>query len=285
MGTSIQLLFLLFGLTCARENEVDVNVTTKISERVKRDVEEYIHNGEDGQMATAVALAYGDSKKPFCSGSILSSNRVITVGHCVDQFDSDYGNLRVVAGTADLRNYYHGNIGFEQVFEVESAAIHPYYEKKGTKKVEFDLAILELKTDMNLNGKTMKAVTLPPHELRHEGRKIKVGGWGKLSAYGGQSPVHQVIDIEIHPNKRCKKTYNNGEFDDQQMFCGGDEKQGACKGDSGAGAVHEFNGKSILFGVVSVGYKSDLQTSCMKETIFQRMSASLPWIYRETKIK
>ena len=236
-------------------------------------------------MATAVALAYGDSKKPFCSGTIIRSNRIITAAHCVDQFNGDYRNLLVVAGSADLRNFYHGNTGFEQVFEVMSAAIHPYYQKKGKKKVDFDLAILELKTDMNLNGKTIKAVTLPPHELRHEGRKIKVGGWGQLSAYGGQSGKHQVIDIEIHPNKRCKKTYNNGEFDDQQMFCGGDEKQGACLLLSGAGAVHEFNGKSILFGVVSAGYKDGLQTSCMKETIFQRISASLPWIYRETKLK
>ena len=153
-------------------------------------------------------------------------------------------------------------------------------------KVLFDLAILELKTEMALNGITMKAVTLPPPELRQLGRKIKVGGWGQRGVYDRGSATHQVIDIEIHPSKRCLETFVDGEFDEEQMFCAGDKNKSPCFGDSGAGAVHEFGSKLILFGVVSFGFSSDrLHSSCQKETTFQRISTSLPWIYRETKLK
>ena len=263
----------------------------KMTERQKRAIDLFITNGKDEDMATAVALVKMDEKKrwvAFCGGSILTNDRILTAGHCLEAFkNGDYQTLRVVAGTGDLKPFYHGRSGgFEEVFEVKKVVMHPHYQRNEKEKVLFDLAILELKTEMALNGITMKAVTLPPPELRQLGRKIKVGGWGQRGVYDRGSATHQVIDIEIHPSKRCLETFVDGEFDEEQMFCAGDKNKSPCFGDSGAGAVHEFGSKSILFGVVSFGFSSDrLHSSCQKETTFQKISASLPWIYRETKLK
>ena len=236
---------------------------------------------EKEQVPTAVALVNETSRQPFCSGTILTKHRIITAAHCLEKFNGDYKDLRIVAGTADLSLYYRQEKGFYQVHEVKSASFHSHYDKKN---IQFDLAIIHLKTKINFNVDTIKAAVLPPPELKYEGREIKVGGWGQLSAYGGQPAFHRVINIEIHPNERCKERF--GDFDERQMFCGGDRQHTACKGDSGGGAIHEFGSKSILFGVVSFGYKDDdLHSSCRKETTFQKISASLPWIYRETKLK
>ena len=67
----------------------------------------------------------------------------------------------------------------------------------------------------------VQAALLPPPGLRHVGKEIKVGGWGKYTVEFLASVVHRAIDIKINPDWECSDSFDYGEFIPSQMFCAG----------------------------------------------------------------
>jgi secreted trypsin-like serine protease len=260
----------------------------------KRDLEGYILGGSPKSMPTAVAIfiKLGDNPipQPRCSGTILSEDILLSAAHCF--FDENGTEVNVdafiiLAGEGDLRHYLMGQPNLVQELNVTEVIIHPYYKYINNIPGEqdeliWDLAILKLNIKMNIEtNHRVQAALLPPPGLRHVGKEITVGGWGKYTVEFLASVVHRAIDIQINPDWECADSFDNGEFVPSQMFCAGKRGLTSCTGDSGAGSlIYGGSSKPIILGVLSFGV-----SDCSKASAFQRVEKSLPWIYKVTKLR
>ena len=248
--------------------------------RVKRETP-VIHGGNKYSLTNVVALTMKDDlkKEIFCSGNILTKTFIATAANCMDKIKDKAGNfnvenLEVVAGEVNLRNYRRGGKRFEEIFSVKRAIIHPHYYNEKNGNMIWNLALLELNEEMDLEStQRMEAALLPPPELRLAGREITVGGWGQTGEDPGcQIFDLQVINITVHPQEVCEEKYPDS-FIKENMFCAGAKDTTICHGGSESGALLQANRKIFLLGIVSYGINT---------RVFHSTGASLPWIFKET---
>ena len=227
---------------------------------LKREITPHIRNGTAQFMSTAVSIFLDHT--PVCSGTILSEDTIITAGHCFDSIENletEAGRLDIVAGEGDLISYLTGKSKYAEELKVKTIHRHPRYEHVVGKKLVWDLAILKLATKIPIgtNPKIDSAI-LPFKDRSYDGSYVRVGGWGRVSAYSGGSPVHLVIDVNINPDNHCSDQYKPGEFIPSQMFCLGNTTFTTCLGDSGAGdrlickIFHKTRGcpaENMLYGI------------------------------------
>ena len=117
--------------------------------------------------------------------------------------------------------------------------------------------------------------------MRHTGKEVRVGGWGRTGAWFSPSLDHRAIDITIMDDEECLNIYNGlAEFIPAKMFCAGRKGKTTCGGDSGAGAIFHGWGQPILLGVVSFGTRG-----CSEASVFPKIEKALPWIFKETKLR
>jgi len=276
--TSLCLLMLLM------HNGMKLKLSDKSdAKRVKRETP-FIRGGSKDSLTTAVALTLKDDSKKevFCSGNILSSSFIATAAHCMDKIKDRAGhlnveNLEVLAGEANLWNYRRGEKGFEEIFSVKRATLHPHFNKEKNGNMVWDLALLELNEEMDLEStQRMEAAVLPPPELRLAGREITVGGLRQTDGVPGRQIFDlQAINITVHPQEICEGKYPDS-FITENMFCAGAKGTTAYRGDSGSSALLHTNGKIFLLGVVSYG---------LDTRVFSSIGKSLPWIFKETGLK
>jgi hypothetical protein len=163
--------------------------------------------------------------------------------------------------------------------------IHPHYrhvngEHGEQEELIWDLAIIKLSSKMPIEtNPNMEIAKLPPPGMRHMGKKVQVGGWGRHRPYSGASVIHQPIDLMINSDEKCSDTYDVGEFLPSQMFCAGKRGMTTCRGDSGTAALYIWNNMPIIIRVLS------FETKPCTTTVFQRVEKSLSWIIRETNIR
>jgi secreted trypsin-like serine protease len=266
-----------------------VKVTSEQEHNVtKREIDQQIIGGSAVSMPTAVLILIKPDEVTTnsCSGTILSEDIVLSAGHCFD-IPGSYANVTtIVAGISDLRNYLFVETNNAQILNVEWVTIHPRYRyidggPGEQEELIWDLALIKLSSKMELEtNPNMEAVKLPPPGMRHVGKIVQVGGWWRYSPNSGSSLVHQAIDLIINSDEKCSDTYDVGEYLPSLMFCAGERGQTTCRGDSGSGALFNWNNKQILIGVLSFGTKG-----CKTASVFQRVEKSLPWIFRETNIR
>ena len=277
--SQVILQILVFANVTASEQEHNVT---------KREIDQQIIGGFAISMPTAVLILIkpDESTTNSCSGTILSEDIILSAGHCFD-IPGSYANVTtIVAGVSDLQNYLTGRPNIAQVFNVEKVTIHPRYrhvdgEPGEQEELIWDLAIIKLSSKMEIGtNPNMEAVKLPPPGIRHAGKIVRVGGWGRYTPHSGVSLIHQEIHVMINPDTTCSDTYDVGEYLPSLMFCAGERGQTTCRGDSGSGALINWNNKKILIGVLSFGTKG-----CKTASVFQRVDKSLPWIFRETKLR
>ena len=237
---------------------------------------------------TAVAILIQDY--PSCSGTILSNFWVATAGHCFENVT--VSDLKVVAGVVSLLSDEAVKVGVKRIVK------HPRYkivENDELKVLDWDLALLELDKSLEISSNEMISnAELPLPAVKHHGKPIIIGGWGRTDQYSAPSFNHMSINVTINTTEDCLKTHPVSNFHEDRMFCAGTESETTCPGDStftkhvfhillgdsGAGAIFHGWKVPVLLGVVSFG-----RIGCQTSTVYTKVDKFLPWIYKQTKIR
>ena len=123
---------------------------------------------------------------------------------------------------------------------VESISIHPRYS--GPKRVHFDVALLHMIEDFNLE-KNIDTICLPEFPDRTEGnydsQDCHIMGWGVDTFESQQySVILKQAKLPIVQNNQCQNLLRNTRLSNTfklhgSFLCAGGGKQDACKGDGG----------------------------------------------------
>ncbi|XP_021932320.1 trypsin-1-like isoform X1 [Zootermopsis nevadensis] len=197
----------------------------------------------------SLQLVSGWTARHICGGVVLANYWVLTAGHCTAGLSPTA--LSVVAGDNDLYT--------EEGREQRSYVIRVVTTNFAINNFSNDIALLQLKKPLHLDGERIAPVCLPqPGEKFIDGYGI-VTGWGRLTENGNLPHLLQMVSLPIIPTSECHDMYEKlgyAKYLNQCQLCGGFEEGGSdsCQGDSGGPLVClHTDGLYYLCGVVSWG--------------------------------
>ena len=263
------------------QSKHDVVLTKHNLARTKRYIEPQISGGDIKTVKSAVSIwiKENNNKDPICSGTLISNTWVITAGHCVK--DVNLTNILVVAAEMNILRYIRGQSQIAIENGVRNVRIHPKYFVIPNQLYDWDIALLELDNSIVISSNPdIEIALLPPPSIKHSGKKIRVGGWGKTGFWLPRSAEHKAIEVIINEDNECEKIFRDvGDFFVARMFCAGRMGKTTCTGDSGAGAIFNDWGFPIVLGIVSFGSR------CSTASGYPKIEKALDWIYNETEIR
>ncbi|XP_054158936.1 transmembrane protease serine 9-like [Oppia nitens] len=218
------------------------------------------------------------SNKPFCGGTLISRQLVVTAAHCMK---SIYGskqpdNIMIRLGVHDVENTTEP---MARDYTVESIIVHKNYTD-----VEngYDIALIKLKDRVKLSPE-VRPICLPA-SLNHsdhntyEDKLAMLAGWGRKVEFGSGSTELMEVEVQVWNNTACNESLAKFNIIDS-MVCAGDRAGGkdSCQGDSGGPLMYRrpADTKWELIGIVSFGAGCGRENSPGANT---RVTHYIDWI-------
>ncbi|XP_012386524.2 mannan-binding lectin serine protease 1 isoform X3 [Dasypus novemcinctus] len=221
-----------------------------------------IFNGRPAQKGTMpwIAMLSHLNGQPFCGGSLLGTNWIVTAAHCLHQLlnpddpivhNSDLltpSDFKIILG----KHWRRRSDENEQHLMVKHIIIHPLYNPN---TFENDVGLVELSKNAVLNDFVMP-ICLPEGPAQ-EGAVVIVSGWGKQFLQRFPETLME-IEIPIVDHRTCQEAYASLKKKvTGDMICAGEKEGGkdACAGDSGGPmmTLDRERGQWYLVGTVSWG--------------------------------
>ncbi|XP_063117289.1 mannan-binding lectin serine protease 1 isoform X2 [Cavia porcellus] len=221
-----------------------------------------IFNGRPAEKGTTpwIAMLSHPTDVPFCGGTLLDLNWLVTAAHCLHQpVDSEDPRLHAsyLLHPSDFKiimgkHWRRHSDADEQHLRVKQIILHPLYNPS---TFENDVALLELSESPTLNNFVMPICL--PEEPSQEGSMVIVSGWGKQFLQRFPETLME-IEIPLVDHHTCKEAYVPLKKKvTEDMICAGEKEGGkdACAGDSGGPMVtlDTERGRWYLVGTVSWG--------------------------------
>lgn len=232
--------------------------------------------GQFPWLAAVIDLNNASSgKEGLCSGTVVSSDVVLTAAHCVINVATGrrdpISHFRVLTGTVDLEH-----LSQLQVSTVSGVFVYPWYNND---TITGDAALLVLTTPT-----TAPAISLASRsDVRYmqPGTEVAIAGWGKLrpAATHLAPTLHWGLIVTQRPGY-CR-TYNGidaVEFNRHRQFCAIDPHfvVSTCGGDSGGPAIVASTATTFLeVGIVSSGAHN---CSARVPSVFTRIDLVSAWV-------
>lgn len=200
-----------------------------------------------GEFPFVVAIEGSDAPAgldQFCGGSLISTTRVLTAAHCVD--DAIPSEIAVLVGTHLLDS------GGQQI-AVDEIHVHRGWDPDTSRN---DLAVLDLSAPVTLSTNVAPIPTPRRNQnVAPAGTLSTVVGWGRTAeAPGGSFPSYLLkAGFPILADSGCS-AYGL-DFHGPTMLCAGVLAGGtdACQGDSGGPLSTVSSGTTYQVGIVSWG--------------------------------
>jgi secreted trypsin-like serine protease len=216
----------------------------------------------------------------LCTGTVLSSDLVLTAGHCVTvqgtvvQYPAS--GFHVITGRLDVDDTSTG-----QVSGVSQVIVNPGYDPT---KPDGDVALLELSTPTT--APAMALANTSSSALVKPGSTVQIAGWGLTN---GSDPLSIPSDLQwattvIQSSSLCAQqaTAVGSSFDSADQLCTMDTPTDAtttCEGDSGGPLIANYlTDDPIQIGVTDWGIGNS-SNSCLSDApdYFTLASAIYPW--------
>jgi len=252
-----------------------------------------IVGGEDArsnQYPWQVGLMYTDQDtESFCGGTLLSSDTVLTAGHCVF---SIFGAKLPTVYVAFPR----GEITLDKAMKIQSSEIllHPYYGYVYFPIANNDFAIIKLSRPVEQFDDSTRPICLPDPTESYEDNAAEVTGWGLVDQPNSIPADNlQTLNVTTMDNKECQDKINNfsqsvGEdiTDDiitTNMLCAQHSTDAAkmpCSGDSG-GPLITLNKEGSHYSQIGVVSWGDGLCAGPMPGVFGRVTDQLYWIMKQ----
>lgn len=203
------------------------------------------------------ALHEAGATSPFCGGTLIGKNLVVTAAHCVSDLA---GPLEVWLGVSDMKK-------LPESIAVEAVRVHPQYHSR---RFQHDVALLFLEDDA---GRT----TAPIHSQKRTDEALHLIGFGNTSRKGHTYPdILQSAYVKELPAYACQAIGGPYQFVIEQQICASAPSSDSCDGDSGGPLL--LNNE--LYGIVSWG------TGCGNPSqpgVYTRAASYQEWLQKEAQ--
>ncbi|CAG9764269.1 unnamed protein product [Ceutorhynchus assimilis] len=222
----------------------------------------------------------------FCGSTIISSNLLLTAGHCVWKMPENL--IKAISGKS-FSDFYKNELN-SQMSDVESTFIYPLYQDS-LGNYGSDIAIVKLKSGFSFNEFILPICmnwTLRNFIRELETRTLEgqVAGMG-ITENGTISTRLRRTNVEILKTEDCiqNQRYEFKKYVTIASFCGkGIEDTIICNGDSGSGLAvqNKDTGKWTLEGIVSISPKNPKDALCDKKyfTLYTNVGIYVNWVYK-----
>jgi secreted trypsin-like serine protease len=176
----------------------------------------------------------GVSVSPFCSGTLITDQVVLTAGHCLA--GKTASKIAIYVGNSSTEEYYAGTLTYDDFYMASEVLVHPNYNSAF---ITNDIALARL--DRPVAASLASPVPALPWNLAFDGsaESLDFAGFGvdETGAFGIK--LHVVGQLD------------HLQGDHQIYYYQSDS--GPCSGDSGGPAFVTRNGTRYVGGITSYG--------------------------------
>jgi len=198
-----------------------------------------------------VGLYQSGGSSPFCGGTIIASNWVVTAAHCVTSSNFDVMGGDILPGRGQRRS-----------------AAETYTRSNA------DIALVRLSSGFNLDS-CFNVPAMPSSDAR-AGDTCWITGWGRMYNNGPGASTLQEAQTAIMSTSECRRSWSLDSGDICVLGNYNGRPTSACNGDSGGPLVCQRNGEWTLMGATSRG------RSCNGISIYAGVYDAMGWIRSTT---
>lgn len=232
-----------------------------------------ISGGElaEGEPSVVALLAYDAEREAaalFCSGTLVSSDAVVTAAHCLDEADrlvEEEYRLVVASGVDLLRD------GVIDAVEASAWVSHPSWEGFSVSGApRFDVGVVSLERRLAGASVALLGETAPSDAW--QGDRLELVGFGATSLGAGDGGTKRTVAVDY------------AGADANFLFIDSPGRN-VCEGDSGGGMFRMDGSERALVGVHSYVYAGDpaLDPCSEGQGASHRVDSVLDWIRKESQ--
>lgn len=230
-----------------------------------------------GQFPFMAFVAYFDRRGNLvfiCTGTLVSSNVVLTAGHCTA------GEQSGVPRRASGYRVVTGNVNWARrpstISEVSKVRVNPNFNPRGP---THDAGLLILSKPVK-----QPAVPLWQSGPVNGGTAAQIAGWGETSVGSGPTKRLRWAPTVVQSSSYCAHAAGNFPYDPSSMLCALDtpsDRTGTCSGDSGGPLLVKQSGGTVMeVGVTSVG---PANCGTHRGDYFTAVRPIYPWVSGQIK--